>query len=257
MRTAGLSVIRSVTLPDRKHVWRIKDEDTVVIDDTPFVRLNKWSSTLSSLLGNVGGFMCLKRSQGLDALQELRKTASEHDAETDECSLFDVQKTPKKRAVSKGAMNSARQHPQIVDVGLQLQGEAEPIAVRLIKAVHPTDCVWVEFKEEPISAVIQFLIEGGFNGSKRAKHADQQLPVGVQRRKAGFRVKFKHENKYKFKCVRSMEDAIRFHADPSAYLEAETEVVDDDDDDADDDAEAVEAEELAELEQAEMPGGDS
>ena len=72
-----LDTTRIVSLPDLKHAWKITSEDTVVVDDVVFVRLNSRSSSLSSMLGNVGGHLCLTRSEGLQALMELRNKQSE------------------------------------------------------------------------------------------------------------------------------------------------------------------------------------
>ena len=157
-------------------------------------------------------------------MQELRNATIEEAVDADECSLFDDAPKMSKKRRSKGLMDSARQHPQIVDIPLKLQDKEEPIVVRVVKAVHPNDCFWIEFNDEHISAAIQFMIEGGFTeDSRRKRPLDEKLPIGVHRRGSGFRIQYTHDGACKYKCVGSMHDALAFHADPEAYLIAEAE----------------------------------
>lgn len=223
MLKASLSFYRSVTLPNCKQAWAIKTEDTMEVDDVVFVKLNRRNSSLSSLLGNVGGHMCLKRSSGYEAMQQLRNSASEQACDAEECTLFDVPKVFKKRT-SRGLMDTARQHPQHVEIPVKLAGhEDDPIMVRVLKAVHPNDCLWIEFTPEAISAILQYVVEGGFSDCNKRSRTGQaeKLPNGVHRRGSGFRVRHMQDGIVKYKCVDNLQDALAFHADPEAFLIAE------------------------------------
>ena len=238
MRSAALASFKSVSFPNSKATWHIGAEDTLERDDLVLVRLNKGNSSLSSLVGNIGGYLCLRFSKGMETLQDLRNAVVSEAPDASECSLFDDAPKSSKKRVSRGDMKDARRHPQIIDIALKLQGVEDAIVIKTIKAVHPNDCVWVEFDPEAISAAIQFLIEGGFHDRVRRKRVaqDEELPNDIQRRRryngeVGYRVVYMSEGVSKTKCLNTLEAALAFHADP------ETAVADgceDEDDDVDD-----------------------
>ena len=110
--------------------------------------------------------------------------------------------------------------------------------VLMLKAVHPTDCAWVQFEEESISTVLNFLLKKGFSGTKRPRNPDK-LPAGISRLSAsgGFIVKYMTDGLVKRKKLNDLETALVFHADPEAYLAQEQ----------------LDQDELAELEDPEAP----
>lgn len=232
MRTPSLASHRTVSFLENKAVWNIAAEDTLDIDGVIFVRLNKGNSSLSSLVGNIGGYLCLKWSKGLESMQQMRNAV--RDVASDdagESSLFDeAPRTSNKRIhTSRDVLKNQRQHPRIVEIQLKLKDEEDVISVKTIKAIHPNDCVWIEFVDEAIGAAIQFMVEGGFHDrAKRKRQLEEELPGGMQKRRmyngeVGYRVQYKKDELIKFKCFTNLHDALTFHADPEYALEAEAE----------------------------------
>ena len=74
---------RTIEIAGYKKEWQIKSDEIVIVDETCFVKLNVGNSSLSSVIGNVGGYLCLSRSIGLQELTDFRN------AETD---LIDIVK---------------------------------------------------------------------------------------------------------------------------------------------------------------------
>jgi hypothetical protein len=231
MRTPFLASHRTVSFEKIKAEWIITDEDTVDLDGVIFVRLNKGNSSLSSLVGNIGGYLCLKWSKGLESLQQMRNAVRDvAPDDAGECSLFD-ESPPKmqKRNRPIADIIHQRQHPQIVEIQLKLKDKEDHISIKTIKAIHPNDGVWIEFECEAIGAAIQFIIEGGFHDrAKRKRQLEEELPSGMQKRRMyngewGYRVQYKKDGLLHFKCFTNLPDALAFHADPASALAAEDE----------------------------------
>ena len=220
MLRARLEMSRSVSLPGSKHVWKIKSDETQVVDDEVFVRISTKNSSLSSMLGNVGGFCCLTRSEGLQKLMELRNKQSE--LPEGGCTLFEEQQPLKKRQ-SRSAMDKARREPITtiqVPVG---HGDDDVTSVMMLKPVHPTDSVMVRFEETDISTVLGFLMKCPFASIKRSRNPDK-LPDGISRLgESDFLVKYTIEGILKRKKFSDISSALAFQADPIAYMEAQEE----------------------------------
>ena len=236
MQPAVLASFKSVSFPNSKATWHIGVEDTLVLDDIVFVRLSKGNSSLSSLVGNIGGYLCLRFSKGLEALQDLRNAVAPQASDAD-CSLFDdTPKSSKKPRLSRGEMSGLRENPQIIDIAFKLQGVEDDIVVKTIRAVHPRDCMWIEFEPEAIGAVIQFLSEGGFHerGKRKRVAQEEKLPQGIHTVRRyngdlGYRVVYTtNDGVKKFKSLNTLESALAFHADPEAAVAADCEDEDDD-----------------------------
>ena len=105
---ATLNSSRSVKIDGIKGEWIIKDKDTQECDGVQYVRMSVQSSSLSALLGNVGGYRCLNRSIGFRKLLELKEQRSEeqldnHAAAADACTLFDDVPAQRPRKVPRAA----------------------------------------------------------------------------------------------------------------------------------------------------------
>ena len=220
MLRARLDMTRSVSIPDSKHVWKIKPDETQVVDDEVFVRINTKNSSLSSLIGNVGGFLCLTRSEGLQKLVELRNKQSELTARG--CTLFEEQQQPIKKRQSRSDIGKARREPsQTMKVPV---GHGDDVqSVVMLKPAHPSDSVMVRFEETDISIVLDFLMNSPFASNKRARNPDK-LPHGINRLgESDFLVKYTTEGILKRKKFSDISSALEFHADPIAYLDAQEE----------------------------------
>ena len=114
------------------------------------------NSSLSSLLGNKGGYLCLSRSHGYKAQVELRNKeddrAKEEDHRQGECNLFDDAKKVK-IVRSRTAMADDRQNnhrPITLSIGFPPN---IPSQVVLLRPVHPSDAVYIKFEDVTVSAV--------------------------------------------------------------------------------------------------------
>ena len=219
MLRARLEMSRSVSLPGSKHVWKIRSDETQVVDDEVFVRISTKNSSLSSMLGNVGGFCCLTRSEGLQKLMELRNKQSELPAGG--CTLFEEQQPIKKRQ-SRSDIGKARREPsQTMKVPV---GHGDDVqSVVMLKPAHPSDSVMVRFEETDISTVPGFLMKCPFASNKRSRNPDK-LPYGINRLgESDFLVKCTIEGILKRKKFSDISSALAFQADPIAYMEAQEE----------------------------------
>ena len=77
MLKACLDTTRTVSLPGLKGSWVIKSKDTLEVDHDVFVRMDVRNSSLSTMLGNVHGYYCLSRSEGLKEILKMRNQESE------------------------------------------------------------------------------------------------------------------------------------------------------------------------------------
>lgn len=210
---ASLSVCREVTMPDSRHTWRIKNDDVIHVDDSVFVKLNASNSSLSGIIGNHGGYLCLSRSHGYKELFQLRAKASEHmqkdDEEEDGPTLFDDVKQPKPKRLSLTDMKKARENHETV---LTVMLDEKPVV--MLAAIHPTDSIYVLFEDATITIVLSYLTSKPFDDEKRPKNP-LQLPKGIKRHKLGFAVTYNTEGVTRTKIRRSLDDAIAFQANPA------------------------------------------
>ena len=215
---ATLSVSRSVKIDGLKGEWNIKDKDTKQCNGVTYVRMCVRSSSLSTMLGNVGGFRCLSRSIGFRKLLELKEQRSEeqldnHAAAADACTLFDDVPTERPRKVPK--MSNIETGS---GVELEVNGETVTVEILLSKL---KDSLFVAFEAENIQTVIKYIMEAGFDdgvAKKKAKDHEevQELPVGIWRQGKGYSVGYTDTNGKKGrKHKSSLEAALRFFADPS------------------------------------------
>ena len=219
MLTAALQMTREVSLPGSKRCWKIKHDEVVTVDGEAFVKLSATNSSLSSLLGNKGGYLCLSRSHGYKALVELRNKEAERAKEEEirqaECNLFDDAKKFK-IVRSRTAMADDRQHnhrPITVSIGFPPN---MPSQVVLLRPVHPSDAVYIKFEDVTVSAVLDWVGKHQFSAAKRTRNPDM-LPKGISRHASGFIVAYTAEDgRVKRKLLHELDSALAFHADPSA-----------------------------------------
>ena len=220
---ATLSVSRSVKIDGMKGEWNIKDKDTKQCNGVLYVKMCVRSSSLSTMVGNVGGSRCLYRSIGFRKLRELKEQRTEEqldsqpDAAADACTLFDDVPTQRPRKVPKVAPKSRLE----TSSGVELEVNGETVTVEILLS-NQKDTLFVAFEAENIQTLIKYIMEAGFDEEKVVKkkdkdHADvQELPVGVWRHGKGYSVGYTDTNGKKCrKYKNSLEAALRFYADPS------------------------------------------
>ena len=222
MLAATCELARSIHVSGSQKHWQIKSDESIMIEDTCFVQLNARNSSLSSVLGNVGGYLCLTRSIGLKELTDLRN-AEVHRLRQDElaaeqsekeCNLFDdVKAIIMKR--TRQNIKEERLNRRACVVPLCII-PFKPVPVTMLRPIHPTDAVYIEFENDVVSVVLTWLTEKGFVESKRARNPEQ-LPKGISRvgRLGSYIVMYTaKDGSKKRKLKRELPDALAFHADP-------------------------------------------
>jgi hypothetical protein len=222
MIAATCELARSINVSGKKQHWQIKSDESVMIEDTCFVQLNARNSSLSSVLGNVGGYLCLTRSNGLKELTDLRNAEvhrlrqAELEAEQSEnkCNLFDDVKAIILRR-SKQDIKEERLNRRTCVIYLGMV-PFMPVRVTMLRPIHPTDAVYIVFEDDVVSVVLTWLIEKGFVETKRARNPEQ-LPKGISRigRLGCYQVMYTaKDGSKKRKLKHELADALAFHADP-------------------------------------------
>jgi hypothetical protein len=215
---AVLALTREVTLPGTQHTWRIKADEMLEVDGDTFVKLETKNSSLSGLIGNKGGYMCLSRSHGYKALFELRNQESarvtQEELKDEGCSLFDEVKKIKV-VKSRDDLRADRDNHRVVTILLGFP-PCIPSNVVMLRQVHPLDSLFIKFEETSITAVLEYISSMLFESARRTRNPDQ-LPKGIKRHELGYLVRYKTcSGQHKHKLRRTMDAAIAFHADPFA-----------------------------------------
>jgi hypothetical protein len=215
--TALLTMRRSVKIDGLTGEWIIREKDTKECNGVKYVKVSKEDSSLSSLLGNVGGYFCLRRSIGFRNLVELRNEQLKPAVEAT-CTLFDdVPEQPDRASKSRPVYESRA--PDGSCVALEVGGATAEIKVLL--ATHRCS-MFVAFEAETIQTVIKYFLEAGFDPKKvkTKRNADDaemdELPAGVWRYPKGYSVAYTHTDGRKCrKYMRNLCDALKFHANPN------------------------------------------
>ena len=225
---ATLKSAYEVSLPCTPHMWKIPSKDVISMDGNIFVKLCTRNSSLSSLIGNVGGFLCLTRSDGYKALMKLRnheteiqnaELQKEEAALAGECNLFDEVKKIKKRISRSDAARERANRSRTVDVELELDN-CDTVVVTMLRPVHTSDHIYIKFVEDNVSYVLHWLRHHSFSEHKRPRNPDN-LPKGVYRQSNKFMVVYTAaDGSTKRKRHHDIESALAFHADPAAADDA-------------------------------------
>ena len=201
-----------VSIEGAKKPWIIKQKDVTTVDGQGFVKLCTKNSSLSSLLGNRGGYLCLGRSNGYHELVQLRNDQAF--AAEDACSLFDATPTKKKPKTKKGETKRAADRAPI-EVVLRMNNF--DYIVKLLRPSTPSDALFAAFEENSIARIIKWIQDRGFKdvNPKRAQRSSE-LPKGVYAHPKGFLVGYTDSDgnkKRKFKP--ELCQALSFLADPT------------------------------------------
>ena len=223
MQTAVLSMTREITLPGVPATWKIRADDTMTVDDEVFVKLCCRNSSLSSLLGNKNGYLCLTRSQGYKALLELRNRecarVAVEEKQDDGCNLFDDVKKKSPRR-SRTELEEARRHHRPITVNVDvLANGLQPVS--MLRSTVAKDSIYIKFDEDSISTVLHILTTMGFDDNKKARNPDQ-MPKGIARHRTGYIVQYTAKcGSKKRKLLHAVDEALAFHANPLADEETE------------------------------------
>lgn len=242
MIAASLMSYRVVGISGVAKKWSITaPTDVQEIGDRAFVKLNTQNPSLWALVasnnpnvagGASGQYRALSSSKGLTELIAMRnriQSAALAPEQPQICSLFEAPKKKAKVAFARDKAAAKRTAPESLILPLEMGGVTYEVSV--LRPVHPKDALFVEYSNESIAAVVQWLRTSGFDdGLKRTRTLG--LPKGIHKRVLGDKkyvvVYTKPDGSISRKLVRELDDALAFHADPTIKL--------DEDDDADDDA---------------------
>ena len=221
---ATLCVARSVKRNGCKGEWLIKDEDVKECGGIVFVKLSAQNSSLSTLLGNMGGYRCLSRSIGFRNLKQLRNQNLVPVLDV-ACTLFDD--APPKPSPSKVPRAVLKCPDSCLQVEVEVDGVAT--AVNLLLSSYRDDSLFIAFEEHTINAVLKYIIEKGFDAEPtcKSKHKrDGPLPTGIWRHVKGYTVNYTDSigNKRQ-KFTKILDTALKIYAgeiDPDVKA-AETE----------------------------------
>ena len=222
----------TVQVEGNPRTWTIKHKDIKIIEKVEFVKMSAKSSTLSSLLGNQGGYLCLSRSNGYDKLVKLRndQACAAVSMPADACTLFETPVKSKRQTMQM--ITQKRENPEVMNLELNINGAVHPIKV--LKPASPSDAIFAAFEEDTISAILKFIETNGFTDAslkrKRIQSAEV-LPKGVHRCDKGHKVNYTKGSALRRKSVPSLDAALSFLADPD--------IDDDEDDEAGDDVRNV------------------
>lgn len=218
--TITMSVLRTVKIDNCKGEWIIREGHIKHVDDLVFVKMCTQSSSLSTLLGNQGGFRCLTRSIGYNEIKQLRNDQASL-ADEPECNLFgddDDDDALKKR---KSKKRSLPKRPcaeldtrDVMMIDLEHGGITH--RVKLLRPNSADECVFIAFEEDTIQPIFNYIQEKGFDEEVRRRHKkSDEIPEGIWRHSKGFLVNYTNAHGVKrLKLKPTLAEAMQFHADP-------------------------------------------
>ena len=223
MMQASLSEVRMVALPNLKHRWKISNaNDVVTVGAKAFVRVTTLSSSLVGLVTEANPDVpsplpkcwSLTSSKGLCDLIRLRNEAQADSMASSGCKLFEAP-IKKRRLRSRPSQEVMRTNPDSLMLEVVLDGVYHNVSV--LRPVHPTDNLFVEYEESTLTVVLNYLRSQGFDLPPRRKSTD--LPVGTSKHNKGFICKYKKQDGTSgYKCVKTLNEGKAFQADPLGYV---------------------------------------
>lgn len=221
--TITMSMLRAVKIDNCKGEWIIRDGDIKHVDDIVFVKLCTQNSSLSTLLGNTGGFRCLTRSIGYNKIRELRNDQATL-ADAPECNLFGDDDDDDDDALKKKTKNKKRSSPKrlcaeldtrdIMTIDLK-HGDVTH-KVKLLRPKSIDDCVFIAFEKDTIQPIMKYIKEKGFAAEVRMRHKKpDSIPEGIWRHSKGFLVNYTNAHGVKrLKLKPTLAEAMHFQAEP-------------------------------------------
>ena len=102
------------------HTEKVEGNDIKIIGDVEFVKMSAKSSTLSALLGNQCGHLCLSRSNGYGKLVKLRndQAFAAVSMPADECTLFETPVKSKRQTMQM--ITQKRENLEVMNLELDI-----------------------------------------------------------------------------------------------------------------------------------------
>ena len=214
---ASLSEIKCVNIDGLKATWRVPQKDIVDLDGTIFIRINPQNAGLVALVSEANDAapdpvprqFSLTACSSLHALTKIRNDtqAKELNNSPAACNLFEpvAEAAAKRIKQSRKALPAMRTDLESISIDLEA-GEDEPVHTKVLRPVHPTDGIFVEYEAETLSKTIKYIRRCSFT-EEQTRH-DTTLPKGIWRRPGGvFLVSIVVDGTRKFITTRSLEDA--------------------------------------------------
>ena len=244
MRAATVERACTVSLegiPGRS--WKIhKPHDYVVVDDQMFVRLAAWNLGLLTLVydqHNRPPANTLTTNNGLTRLIGLRnQQQAAHLSDDDghaQSSLFEPKL--KKCRTPQGEQAQKRKSPRSMTLDVPIYTATLPNGatettwhqIEVLRPVHPCDNLFVACTAEAMAPILHMMrtegYEEGVSEAQTMPRGKQRIiPTGIQKKKAQWLVKYtKQDGSGGAKSVSTLDEAIRFKAEPSVSPGDETE----------------------------------
>ena len=246
MLSATLINTKRISLHGLKSQWKIvKDDEVISCGGTEYVKLCPRSYSLARLIVEKNSaiaedeqdeLISLARSMGYTNMLRIRnqqqaasflESVSQPSAS---CTLFAPPPEKKARVIiSRQQIGELRRNPQDLTIAITAGGVT--MDVKVLRAFHPQENIFVEYEARTIAHVLGFIRELGFT-EKREKKAD--LPEGIRRRGDKFVVRVLNSvsasgvKQYKYKTFDNVDDAMSFKLDDGADVD-EQEAKDDGD----------------------------
>ena len=183
MLPASLEHVRTVSLHGLKPTWTItKPADTVTVGTDVFVRVACSSRILNSLVaaGNKLapdgiGQQAVSRSKGYQALIAQRNHQQSDDlaGQAPECTLFSPSGKEKRKVCPRSEQQALRNDPKVISLSVQIGDDVHEVEV--LRPVHPSDNLFVAYKDDMIVTVLHVI---RFSEFDTPQHRVQILPKG-------------------------------------------------------------------------------
>jgi len=231
MQVAGdvsLSEIKVVSIAGIKGAWHIPKEEVRLLEDgNCYVKVNPNSCTLVHMVTidnphaphPLPKRMSLVKCVGLNQLIQQRN-CQQLDAvkgsQGAQCTLFadsdpDQHNQKKQKLSARDAKHiNADQATMVLSVDT---GDDVHNVMKILRPVHPKDCLWVSFDKADIACLVNFLRSEGFDDALSTPKT-QGFPKGIQKREKYFMVKYeKHDTTIGWKSFKTLDDAMIFSHD--------------------------------------------
>ena len=223
---ATIVTTKSISLTGLKRVWKVvRDDETAVCDGAEYLKLHGHNYSLAKLISE-GTDVELDKSrigQRSVGIQELVQVRNEQQAESfmesvnpkAACTLFSTPaerkaKSRRETMTERRDQEDLRRSPQSMTIPVTAGSTCRD--VRILRAMHPRDNLFVECEAQTLAHVLSFIRERGFTDSK-PKTAE--LPKGIHRRGDKYQVMYtKDDGSGKklsgYRCFNDLEEAASF-----------------------------------------------
>ena len=247
-----LCVSRQVTSASGKHHWKTGPDETIVVDDVPYIKVKANSYVLLQIVWEDNDHapewykgVSLTCCNGYNELIATRNKMQAIYLTPDVVgtgTLFEIEASSKKRA--KGSMSERkikRDRHEVMTMAVSLMdGNKHDISV--VRPVHPRETLYVQYDPVMIAVVVQCMRESGFTDMPPANALGPNM-TGIRKiSESRFLIVYKDKQGTKrYKNTTNIEEAIAFRNEstPAVFDDGEFEEGVEDADAADAEAEAA------------------